>query len=105
MKKVYIPNKSIHDFSAAEPFGELVFLSEGSLSRYKSSRIYRLFQNILKDSKRDDYLLVSGLTVLNLIAALILYDLHGQVNLLLFRNSNKGKHYLERVIKIDNKET
>jgi len=100
-RKVYIPNKSIHDFSAAEKFGDLVFLSEGNISKYKTSRIYRNFIEKLKESKEDDYLMISGLTILNIIASLIMYSLHGKVNLLMFKGTRKEKYYIERVIKME----
>jgi hypothetical protein len=98
MPKIFVPNKSIHDFSAAEKFGELVFLSSGNMPRYKTSRIYRKFYEILQYSIKDDYLMISGLTVLNIVAGLILYKMHGQVNLLIFKSSDSGNHYIERTI-------
>ena len=99
-KKVYIPNKSVHDFSAAEKYGKLVFLSEGSIKRFNTSTIYRRFEKILADSSPDDYLMVSGLTMLNIVACHILTKMHGRINLLLFNPQKNGnKSYLERIIK------
>jgi len=96
---VYVPNKSIHDFSAAEEFGNLVFLSEGNVKKYATNLIYRQFNKILRKSEPDDYLLVTGLTTLNLVACHILTKLHGRVNLLLFKPGKGGKkEYLERII-------
>ena len=99
MPKVYIPNRSIHDFSAAEEYGDLVFLSEGSVKKYATNLIYRQFNRILKKSDAEDYLLVTGLTSLNLVACYILTKLHGKVKLLLFKPGRGGKkEYLERII-------
>jgi len=98
MPKVFIPNKSVHDFSPALKFGDLVFLSEGNVRRYNTSSVYRKFKPLLKYSSPDDYLLVSGLTTLNLIAAFILTQMHGRLNLLLFKTQDNKKFYIERVI-------
>lgn len=100
MRKVFIPNKSIHDFSEAEKYGELVYLSNGNMPRYKTSRIYRLFTDILDTASPDDFVLVSGLTILNIIATLIMQAKFGYVNLLLFKSTDNGNHYIERTIKI-----
>ncbi len=98
MHKVFVPNKSVHDFSPAVKFGELVFLSEGNVRRYNTSSLYMRFQPLLKDSTPEDYLLVTGLTTLNLIAAFILTQLHGRLNLLLFKSQANNKFYIERVL-------
>ena len=101
MKKVYVPNKSIHDFSAAEKYGRLVFLSEGNINKYATSAIFRSFKKRMKDSDEGDFLLVTGLNVLNIIASMILTQKHKQVNLLLFQTSGVKKDYIERVIKME----
>lgn len=98
MPKVYIPNRSVHDFSAALEFGDPVYLSTGSVSRYNTSRLYRKFWPLLQDSKPTDYLLITGLTILNLIAAFILTKKHGRLNLLLFRTYGNNKQYIERIL-------
>ena len=90
LKKVYIVNRSCHDFSAAAEFGELVYLSKGSLNKFDTSRIYRLFYPILKSSKETDYILISCLTIMNLVASFIFVLKHKRLNLLLFK-SYKGK--------------
>jgi hypothetical protein len=94
--KVFIVNKSCHDFTAAEQFGELKFLSVGSLKRYDCASMYRQFSEIMKSSKPDDYLLLSGLAIMNSVASAIFAHKHKRLNLLLW-NSQK-KEYIERVI-------
>jgi len=93
-------NKGGHDHSDAERFGELVYLSEGSINRYATSVMYRDFAQILKDSHEDDYLLPTGLTIMSVIACSIFARLHGRLNLLLFK-SGKEKYYVERSVLID----
>jgi len=99
MTKVYIINRGGHDHSDAERFGELVFLSQGSINRYAASQIYRQFVDALRDSHSDDYILITGLSVMSSIACAIFSRLHGRLNLLLYRGGN-GK-YVERKLVID----
>ena len=97
MPKVYVINKSGHDFSEAENFGDLCYLSEGSINRYAIARMYREFCGTLNKSQPSDYLLITGLTVMCSIACSIFARLHGRLNLLIFRN---GK-YVERKLILD----
>lgn len=82
---VYIVNKSGHDISDAERFGDIVYLSSGPHSRYATNNIYRTFKPILEVSHPDDYLLLTGLTIMNVIAASIMAMTHGKLNLLIHR--------------------
>lgn len=91
-KTVYIINKSGHDFSDAERFGSLVYLSTGTIDRYGINKMYRKFAETLKNSSPDDYILVTGLTIMSCIACSVFSFLHGRVNLLLYKDS----HYIER---------
>ena len=83
--KVYVVNKGGHDFSSAESFGELVYLSEGSLNRYAVTNMYRQFSDILKESDSEDYILLTGLTTMGVVACSIFSYLHGKLNILLFK--------------------
>lgn len=94
---VYIPNKGAHDFSDAERFGKLVFLTHGTIKRYSTNTIYRVFIDGMKDADRDDLLLISSLAILNAIASAILARRFGRVNYLLFCDGR----YLKRVVDID----
>jgi len=91
-RKVFIVNKSSHDFSAAEEFGEIVFLSEGPMNRYAANNMHRQFSSIMKDSTSLDYIVPCSLNVMNSIACAIFAHKHGRLNILLF----KGGEYIER---------
>lgn len=96
MPKVFVVNRSAHDFSAAEKFGELVFLSEGPINRYAVNNIHRIFSEKMKNSSPDDYIVPCSLNVMNIIAGAIHARNHGNLNLLLFKEGV----YLERNIVI-----
>lgn len=92
--KVYIVNKSAHDFSVARFYGEVIFLSEGPVNRYAVNNMMRIFTEKMKDSQPDDYLVPCSLNVMNSIASAILAHKHGRLNLLLFKQGT----YIERNI-------
>jgi len=92
MPNVYIVNKSNHDFSPAEKYGELVFLSEGPMNRYSTNNMFRIFKEKMESSSDYDYIVPCSLNVMNSIACAIFAHKHGKLNLLLF----KGGVYIER---------
>ena len=91
---VWIPNKAGHNFSDAERFGELVYLTEGTVNRYSANSMYRTFSEQMDEASPKDYLLVSSLSILNCVASSILSYKFGLVNYLLFKNGI----YLERSV-------
>lgn len=94
MKKVYIVNRGHHDFSAAERYGELVFLSEGPMPRYQINNIARQFSEVLQHSSPDDYILPCSLSSMNIVACALFAARHMRLNLLLYKN----RRYVERSI-------
>jgi len=92
MQKVFIVNRSAHDFSPAESYGEIVFLSEGPMNRYATNHMHRKFNDVMKDSDEHDYIVPCSLNVMNSIACAIFARKHGRLNLLLFKEGE----YLER---------
>lgn len=92
MAKVYVVNKSAHDFSPAKEYGELVYLSEGPINRYATNNMVREFMSKMEDSTDKDYIVPCSLNVMNSIACAIFAKRHGRLNLLLYR---KGE-YVER---------
>ena len=102
--KVYVVNKGGHDHSDAERFGELIYLSTGSMNRFATSTIYRKFINQLKSSSPEDFILPTGLSIMTLIACSIFARKHGRLNILLYRasrNKDEKPYYVERTINID----
>ncbi len=92
MAKVFIVNKSAHDFSPAEKYGKVVFLSEGSMNRYATNSMVRQFEALMEGSEESDYIVPCSLNVMNSIACAIFAHKHGKLNLLLFKDGS----YIER---------
>lgn len=92
MPKVYVINKSNHDFSEAEKYGEIIFLSEGSMNRYSTNHMMRIFYEKMKNSLKEDYLVPCSLNVMNAIASAIFASKHKTLNLLLYKDGT----YIQR---------
>ena len=96
MPTVYVINRGGHDYSAAKKYGPLVFLSEGPMSKYETSQIYRKFSMKLRESSSNDIIMLTGLTTMACIACACFAFLHGKLNLLLFKNDR----YVERTLSL-----
>ena len=91
-RRVFIVNKSSHDFGPAEQFGQITFLSSGPMNRYATNSMVRLFEEAMKESGEHDYIVPCSLNVMNSIACAIFARKHGRLNLLLYKDGN----YIER---------
>ena len=99
MRKVFVINQSSHDYSVAEQFGELVFMTKGSVNRFNVSEIFRLLDPFLSQSSENDYLLVGGHSVLCSVACSMFVAKHKRLNLLIYKAIPlKAGSYKERII-------
>ena len=98
--KVFIPNNSGHDFSDAEKYGELIFITQGMIDRFKVNTMFRMTVDALSDSQPTDYIMVTGLTQINVIIASVFTQMHGRLNLLIY--DVKKEKYIPRKIVLGN---
>lgn len=103
MPLVYCVNRGGHDYSAAERFGQLFYLTEGKLEKYDVSQMMRECEFGLADSTPEDYILLTSLTTLCSVACSMFAHRHGRLNLLI----HKGEGYVERklVLEVDGNST
>ena len=94
-RSVWITNRSSHDFSGAERFGALRFLSEGMLRKRNVAFMVRKFEQALECSTPDDYLLPTSLSIMTALAAVVFVQKHGRLNLLIFED---GKYKARTVV-------
>lgn len=99
MKKVYVVAKGLHNWTAAEQYGELVFLSTAPFSRTAVSNITRLFVPKLANSQSDDYIVITGMSVMCSIACALFALKHKRLNLLLF--DAVTEKYVKRTLMLD----
>ena len=97
--KVWIVNSSGHNFDAAKTYGELIPLSVGRVNVFNVERLLREFKGSLKNSSRNDWVLLSGNTVLNVLAVSIVLAKHGEVKLLIYDVIKK--EYVPRELSFD----
>lgn len=83
----------------AEKFGQIIYLTESSYNRFSTGKMYRAFKKSLKDSDPEDFLLISGLTIMSCIACGMFAAKHKRLNLLLYNSGpNVDEGYVKRVI-------
>lgn len=93
-RTVYIVNRSSHDFSAAEDYGKLVYVTEGRVNRFATNDMVRIFSEAFKNSQPTDLIVLCSLSVMNSIACAVFAVKHRRLNLLLWKDK-EGK-YIER---------
>jgi len=98
LSNVYIINKGCHDYTPAQQFGDLIYLSKGMYNRFSTGKIYRRFVEGFESSSPEDYILISGLTIMTSIACAVFARKHGRLNLLLYNNSKNQNIYVKRTI-------
>lgn len=94
LPKVFICNQSGHDFSPAERYGSLEYVTKGMINRFSVNYMARAWASALQRSKPNDYILITSLTILTCIGCAIFGHLHSSINLLIYRN---GKYISRRI--------
>lgn len=87
--KVYVINRGAHDYSDAERYGDLVYLTEGLLKNpFNTASFYRYAADAMHDAYDGDYILVTSLNSMCTVAGWIIGRLGFSLRLLLFKNDN-----------------
>lgn len=94
--KVYIPNKSYHNFSDAKRFGELIYLTVGKISIMSTGRMFRTFHPLIEESSPEDYILISGPSVMTSLLCAMFSHKHGVLNLLIFQIEDRGPGFYKQ---------
>ena len=84
MAKVYVVNNTNHDYSKAEQYGELVYITKGKVPIFKTNTVRAMLEKGLVKFTKDDYLLISGPAIVSVMAATILYNNFDTVKFLVF---------------------
>lgn len=84
MPKVYIVNFAGHDYTEASQFGDLITLTEGDIDTSRFDRLLYTITKLLSESSPEDYILPSGRLVLNVIVAIVMFNIHGQAKFLIW---------------------
>jgi hypothetical protein len=97
---VWVTGPTFHDISKAKRFGEIKYISNEGLGKLDVGGMMRACEEVLgKESEPGDFLLISGMTVFCVCAALAMSRLHDQVNMLIHVNSaTTGGDYRQRTL-------
>jgi hypothetical protein len=96
MTKVFIPNKAGHDFSPAERYGELIYISKGYQDKHATNTMQRQWELALKDSSPDDIIMMAGLSNMQAIGCGMFAIMHKRLNILIFDPNTKYKYTLRQ---------
>lgn len=94
--KIYVLTRSSHNINELQLPGEVVYLAETAINRFATNKIYRHFRHVLERSSSSDYILLSGLTVMAIVAAGIFAAKHNRLNLLIY--NPKTETYIARTL-------
>lgn len=83
--RVYVVNRSAHDYTPAAKYGDLVFVTQGRQNRYTANNHARMWAEALKDSQPDDYILLSSLNILCSIGCALFAMKHGKLNIIMYK--------------------
>jgi hypothetical protein len=92
---VFVANRSYHDYTRAEEFGDLRFLTEGQINKLSIGQIYRQMEERLADSTHEDFFMPTSLPILAGVATGILVAKHGMVRYLLFQYGQYSERLLD----------
>lgn len=91
---VWVVNDGGHDYSKAESWGTLVRLTEGGLNPFKLDRLSQQIAEKLSIATADDYLLISGLQIINGLCMVMWLMKFDHLNLLQWANRGAGDYKL-----------
>lgn len=90
MSKVYVVNHSGYDYSKAQPFGEVVVMTQGYIDYKKLNVVIQKICSHIDTSTQDDYILLSGNNFLCAIALQRWAAKHGICKILHWHPSNRN---------------
>jgi len=93
--RVFIANVGYHDYSAAERFGKLVAVTRAKVDLEHSDRMEAEIQDALADFNSDDYLLLSGPPLINILAAGFIFKRLGEVRVVYWDGLMRDYHVRE----------
>lgn len=96
MSKVFVVNHAGHNYRAAEDFGELRFITRGYVSLGSIDRVLGTVVDEVAQSSPDDYLLLSGMILVNVFAISAWLELHPVVRILNWDDGEYIAYELEK---------
>lgn len=83
--QVWVVNNAGHDFTNAEKYGDLMqYLTHGRVNVFNPQKLAHEFKAKMATYNENDWLLLSGGTVLNCVATAVVMAKFGKVKMLIF---------------------
>lgn len=95
--KVFVTNFAGHDYTKAEKYGTITWITKGYVSFHSLDRVKFRICEALVDCREDDWLLLSGIPMICVVSALYWYHRHKKVKLLVHDKKGNGD-YRELII-------
>lgn len=99
--RVFITNYAGHDYGNTREYGEFVWITKGYVSFQSLDRVKYQVAEKVAESRKQDWLCLSGTPLISVLAVLIWYHKHKVVNLLVWDRKMQDK-YRELIITEDN---
>jgi len=80
--RVFVTNYAGHDYTQAEQFGKIVFVTKGFVSFESLDRLKFMVTESLLDTTPDDYILLSGTTLICSLVVSIWLHMHKVAHIL-----------------------
>lgn len=90
--RVYVTNFAGHDYSKAEEYGELHWITRGYISFHSLDRVKYRICEALQDSQSEDWLLLSGIPMICVVAALYWNWKHTKCKILVHDKKRNGEY-------------
>jgi hypothetical protein len=97
LSTVFVVNRSCHDFSPAEKYGKLFFVTEGSVGKFNTSVMYRAAKRACAKATAADYILITGQSIMSSIICSVFAVKFKRLNLLLYCGSEE-RYKVRRII-------
>ena len=94
--RCFVVNSAHHDFSIlkSENPEEVINITEGKVNIFHTDRLRNEMKFVMESNgiKDDDFLVISGAGILNVMAASIMKELTGRINAMVFNFTDKKYH-------------
>lgn len=85
-RRVYVTNYAGHNYTKAESYGELRFVTQGYVNFKDRDRLVYDLATKIADSRPDDYLLLSGHLIVNIVCFQLWMTKHNRCRILSWSN-------------------
>lgn len=100
--KVFVTNFQSRDYSSAEKYGELVFVTKGFIVLSDLEKIRKSLSRFIELSSADDYVILMGPSVIIAMFTVLWFAKHGYMNILSWDGKNNTyNHYVVGVDKVN----